>query len=359
MATKKEDALNYLNFEYNKNYKIFLKQLSNMIKYAIDGKYSVDIINDSKFDNDFKELYESIKDIKVDFIPYSEITRIMYGNEINANTAGMESFFYKFDHAISESIKSNVASGDNITACYEILIKVSEDIKLADKQLKSLYKQLADQLAEQSNTINQQTAMIEKQFQNFEEKNDKLKIQLKEQNDRQRDTISQQTAMIYGQFQNFEEKNDMLKAQLKEQSIAQDKQFKKQQDRTTKIDNSIKKIEAIKSSIYGDFITILGIFAAIIFTLFGGVKISAIVVKQLTTKANLWRGGIILTIFGIIIFCLMSFLMESIAMITGKISIDFDEREHCWQRHPFWTVLKILVFILIICIIGACITKAL
>ncbi|MDF7671836.1 hypothetical protein PT281_00860 [Lactobacillus sp. ESL0701] len=284
MATK-EEAINFLNSEYQQTYEEFIKKLTYMIKQYVIGKYQVGPRDpDPEFEKDFAELFDTIKNIKVEFIPYSEITRVMYDNEIDIIT--FDSFFFKFNSAISDGIKRDVGDGKSISNCYTNLIKISEHLKLADKQLRKLYMR--------------QDKELEKQ----------------------------------------------------------DQELSELQKSTSKMKNTVKAVENIKAAIYSDVTTILGIFAAIIFTLFGGVNIFSKAVKQITTKTNLWRGGIVLTIFGIIIFCLMSFLMESIAMITGRISANFDKRKYCWQRHPFWTVLVVLVIILLICIIGGKITHA-
>lgn len=246
MVVTNEDALNYLNASSDEAASVstFVNQFEKMVNnVALGDHYSFEE-NDKQFNDDFNKLLSAACNLHTEFVPYSEITRIIYGLQ---DELGMDFFMEAFKKQIRKRIQPNSSELSNE---YVILIKVSEHVNLARKQKDSLYRKQAEKIRNQENSLKQ------------------LENSLK---------------------------------QLRENT-------EKETKRLRKLKQEMKTIKDMKSSIYGDFIAILGIFSALIFSLFGGFDTLSKVVSQVSMNVRLYRIMISVALLGMILVSLLFFL---------------------------------------------------
>lgn len=259
MRISREETLAYLDSqsEESKIIRGFLKQLESMVQnWVAGGHYQ---LNDSDllFDTDFKKLLTTMQGLHTEFIPYSEVTRIIYSN----NADGLDAFFMKLNQKIMENVK--LEDSPEIANEYVVLIKSVEHMKLANKQMDNLYKKQQDKLNQQQEKIN----VLEKNI--------------------------------------------------------------------SKTKKRYKKLNKMKGSLYGDFIAILGIFAAVIFTLFGGLLTVSRVVAQMANGDRIYRIMISVSLLGIVLIGLLFFLLKAVATMSDK-SISINDSKKLYDRYPFF-----------------------
>ncbi|MCI2019668.1 MAG: hypothetical protein LKJ60_08660 [Lentilactobacillus buchneri] len=128
-----------------------------------------------------------------------------------------------------------------------------------------------------------------------------------------------------------------------------DNLYKKQQDKLNQQQEKInvleknisktkkryKKLNKMKGSLYGDFIAILGIFAAVIFTLFGGLLTVSRVVAQMANGDRIYRIMISVSPLGIVLIGLLFFLLKAMATMSDK-SISINDSKKLYDRYPFF-----------------------
>lgn len=166
---KNQEVIDYLNRESNntKDTDTFIKILGDFINSSSDL-----VFDEKSFNKKFMELLQSAKSIHKEFIPYSEITRIVY----SYGTDGVDVFVSKFKEEISKRLHDQ-SPDDEIKEEYLILLKCSEHINLASKQMKTLYNQLnskLDQADERLDTLDSRIGEIDKMAGNLKEKSEKL-----------------------------------------------------------------------------------------------------------------------------------------------------------------------------------------
>ena len=103
---------------------------------------------------DFSALISDAKKITIDYVPYSEITRIIYA----VNVDGLDMLFNEFSDKIVEDINENVSDNQEVKSYHNYLIKTLEHMKLASKQITSLYRDQEKSIAKQKETIAAQTS---------------------------------------------------------------------------------------------------------------------------------------------------------------------------------------------------------
>ena len=109
----------------------------------------------------------------------------------------------------------------------------------------------------------------------------------------------QKDSLYRKQAEKIENQENSLK-QLRENT-------EKETKRLRKLKQEMKTIKDMKSSIYGDFIAILGIFSALIFSLFGGFDTLSKVVSQVSMNVRLYRIMISVALLGMILVSLLFF----------------------------------------------------
>ncbi|KRN13810.1 hypothetical protein EFQ23_04730 [Limosilactobacillus fermentum] len=283
MVVTNEDALNYLNARSDEAASVstFVNQFEKMVNnVALGNHYSFEE-NDEQFNDDFNKLLSAACNLHTEFVPYSEITRIIYGLQ---DELGMDFFMEAFKKQIRKRIQNNSSELSNE---YVILIKVSEHVNLARKQKDSLYRKQAEKIGNQENSLKQ----------------------------------------------------------LRENT-------EKETKRLRKLKQEMKTIKDMKSSIYGDFIAILGIFSALIFSLFGGFDTLSKVVSQVSMNVRLYRIMISVALLGMILVSLLFFLLKAVATMSGK-SIATNLKGNVFRKYPFFMVtitVLIITFVFGVCV---------
>lgn len=286
MVVTNEDALNYLNASSDEAASVstFVNQFEKMVNnVALGDHYSFEE-NDEQFNDDFNKLLSAACNLHTEFVPYSEITRIIYGLQ---DESGMDFFMEAFKKQIRNRIQHNSSELSELSNEYVILIKVSEHVNLARKQKDSLYRKQAEKIGNQENSLKQ----------------------------------------------------------LRENT-------EKETKRLRKLKQEMKTIKDMKSSIYGDFIAILGIFSALIFSLFGGFDTLSKVVSQVSMNVRLYRIMISVALLGMILVSLLFFLLKAVATMSGK-SIATNLKGNVFRKYPFFMVtitVLIITFVFGVCV---------
>jgi hypothetical protein len=133
--------------------------------------------------------------------------------------------------------------------------------------------------------------------------------------------------------------------------------FEKAEERAKKIDEKINKLDSniektsleLKNQTIS-FVTILGIFAAIIITFISGLIFSSTVFSNLD-KVNIWKLSFLIVLFGSIILALGYFLFDFINKII------FDDNKKELQDNKFIFIIKTLLIILVILFICVIVTE--
>ena len=113
-------------------------------------------------------------------------------------------------------------------------------------------------------------------------------------------------------------------------------------------DNRIKSENNIKKDIYPDFITILGIFTAITFAIFGGMNLLSNLFQNMkSTHASLGQALILAAIFSLCLWWIIELLFNWISKITEKEDMNISKYKY--------TALTILLGLLIFGFVLFCI----
>ena len=105
----------------------------------------------------------------------------------------------------------------------------------------------------------------------------------------------------------------------------------------------------IKSLIYPEIITILGIFTAITFAIFGGMNLLSNLFQNMkSTHTSLGQALILAAIFGLIMWGITILLFYWISTIKK------DQSKKFYKNWGFWVNILFIVLILLVLIIGLC-----
>ena len=111
------------------------------------------------------------------------------------------------------------------------------------------------------------------------------------------------------------------------------------------IEESHKEIKGIQK----EYITILGIFAAIMLAFVGGFTFSTSVLNNIG-KADTWELIVISLVIGLVFILLISILIEFLREINDKIIKDKNgKRKWSWQSKTAMGILTVLVIVAMIC----------
>ncbi|MCI1922329.1 MAG: hypothetical protein LKJ22_10490 [Liquorilactobacillus nagelii] len=278
MSATKENILSYLSYSDNNENAIkkYLDKLSEMVNNSLKGGvYELNIHNpDRKFEEDFDQLASILDNLDSEFVPYAEITRIIYTSGNTERTDGFDIFQHRFKICLSQKINDEFKNGENVRGKFIILTKSYEHLKLASTQIDSLFLKQEEQIKKQEEQTKKQVEQIKKQSGKIQ----KLRKQ-----------ISKET----------------------------------------------HKLKNLKSSVYGDFIAILGIFSALIFSLFGGFKTFTLAISQISKGISIVRITIILSLLGIIMLCLLFFLLKAIATMSDR-KLSLCNEKCIYKKYPFF-----------------------
>lgn len=85
------------------------------------------------------------------------------------------------------------------------------------------------------------------------------------------------------------------------------------------IENSEKKTHDFQSKIYTNFITVLGIFTAIVFSMFGGLKLLEFVLLSID-KTPVWKATIFFSMFAIATLSMLFILIRWVSIIVDNVT---------------------------------------
>lgn len=117
------------------------------------------------------------------------------------------------------------------------------------------------------------------------------------------------------------------------------------------VSESKNEFTDIRKNVYTDFISILGIFSALLFGLFVGFDTFKSVIEGIASDAKITRVVIMGSLMLIGVIALTFLLLNGIAMLTGKNFKSCCEDKHCehnlYQKYPIFSVglLSLLIII--------------
>lgn len=127
-----------------------------------------------------------------------------------------------------------------------------------------------------------------------------------------------------------------------------------------KIKKEVESVEEIKSSIYTDFISILGVFSAFVFLMFGGIDVvrAVIDVADDLQVISLSRLIILSSLMLVAVLTLLYCLLLWIARITGKRFGECHKPDcqngckhkwkHFYYRHSFYFSMIIALILVVV-----------
>lgn len=114
--------------------------------------------------------------------------------------------------------------------------------------------------------------------------------------------------------------------------------------------NELEEINDTKSKIYTDFITILGIFTAITFAIFGGLQLIGNTLDNLSNSMSCFKIGGSLIIASVILLATYLILMALVVSLSKLLSRDKDKRYKFTAKITLCIVLAIIGLFLIGCL---------
>lgn len=128
------------------------------------------------------------------------------------------------------------------------------------------------------------------------------------------------------------------------------KNIKATNEKLKEIDNELKEVQDVKSKIYTDFITILGIFTAITFAIFGGLQLIGNTLSNLSSSITRYKIGGTLIIASVILLATYLILMALVVSLSKLLSRDKDKRYKFTAKITICIVLAIIGLFLIGCL---------
>lgn len=270
-----------------------LNQYNAFLECSKDSKF---VIDNAAVRGKVEEIIQEISSREVGRIPYDSITIKVI--DFNENSEEYEGLSESFDNLLTETevALKNIIDDFLIKNTFKNLKVQGSESKKLKKAIIAFYKLL------------EHTKLADSQYQ----------------------SLYQKTEIELGSLEeNLLKSNDNL-TKLKADFT------KVKQDITVELD----KIKETKSSIYTDFIAILGVFSAIVFVMFGGIEITRAIFDIGEDLTNLHLSKIItiasLVLAGVLILLYSFFLW--LARLTGK---DFGNCHKCENKctKKFWHLL--------------------
>lgn len=284
----------------------------------------------SKLDNNkiIKTLQDNLSEENL-AIPYDYIADYVYQNE-NSNELN-EKLNKNIDY-LSTTIEADDTARKSILD--KNLKKISSNYSLSQVQ-KSYISKVAREVEQGLKNVNTQLNQVNTLLQDAQKQSEDSNKILEEAQTQ----LNQVNTLLQGAQKQSEDSNEILEAVQKQSN----------------------EIEKTKSSIYTDFIAILGIFSAFVFVMFGGIDIARAVfdIEDDLLNMDLSRMITISCLMLIGVITLLYSLLLWIARITNKeigrcMSSKCEVRcEHKWKhlflRHSFYfsliVILAIITFI--------------
>lgn len=123
-------------------------------------------------------------------------------------------------------------------------------------------------------------------------------------------------------------------------------QIKNANEKLANIEKTVKsaneEFNDIRKNVYTDFISILGIFSALLFGLFVGFDAFKSIIEGITSNAKISRVVILGSLMLMGLLALTFVLLNGIAMLTNKTFKNCCEEKHCkhnlYQMYPVFTL---------------------
>lgn len=284
----------------------------------------------SKLDNNkiIKTLQDNLSEENLE-IPYDYIADYVYQNE-NSNELN-EKLNKNIDY-LSTTIEADDTARKSILD--KNLKKISSNYSLSQVQ-KSYISKVAREVEQGLKNVNTQLNQVNTLLQDAQKQSEDSNKILEEAQTQ----LNQVNTLLQGAQKQSEDSNEILEAVQKQSN----------------------EIEKTKSSIYTDFIAILGIFSAFVFVMFGGIDIARAVfdigddllnmdLSRMITISCLMLIGVITLLYSLLLWIARITNKEIGRCMSSKCEVRCEHKwKHLFLRHSFYfsliVILAIITFI--------------
>ncbi len=284
----------------------------------------------SKLDNNkiIKTLQDNLSEENL-AIPYDYIADYVYQNE-NSNELN-EKLNKNIDY-LSTTIEADDTARKSILD--KNLKKISSNYSLSQVQ-KSYISKVAREVEQGLKNVNTQLNQVNTLLQDAQKQSEDSNKILEEAQTQ----LNQVNTLLQGAQKQSEDSNEILEAVQKQSN----------------------EIEKTKSSIYTDFIAILGIFSAFVFVMFGGIDIARAVfdigddllnmdLSRMITISCLMLIGVITLLYSLLLWIARITNKEIGRCMSSKCEVRCEHKwKHLFLRHSFYfsliVILAIITFI--------------
>ena len=284
----------------------------------------------SKLDNNkiIKTLQDNLSEENL-AIPYDYIADYVYQNE-NSNELN-EKLNKNIDY-LSTTIEADDTARKSILD--NNLKKISSNYSLSQVQ-KSYISKVAREVEQGLKNVNTQLNQVNTLLQDAQKQSEDSNKILEEAQTQ----LNQVNTLLQGAQKQSEDSNEILEAVQKQSN----------------------EIEKTKSSIYTDFIAILGIFSAFVFVMFGGIDIARAVfdigddllnmdLSRMITISCLMLIGVITLLYSLLLWIARITNKEIGRCMSSKCEVRCEHKwKHLFLRHSFYfsliVILAIITFI--------------
>ena len=284
----------------------------------------------SKLDNNkiIKTLQDNLSEENL-AIPYDYIADYVYQNE-NSNELN-EKLNKNIDY-LSTTIEADDTARKSILD--KNLKKISSNYSLSQVQ-KSYISKVAREVEQGLKNVNTQLNQVNTLLQDAQKQSEDSNKILEEAQTQ----LNQVNTLLQGAQKQSEDSNEILEAVHKQSN----------------------EIEKTKSSIYTDFIAILGIFSAFVFVMFGGIDIARAVfdigddllnmdLSRMITISCLMLIGVITLLYSLLLWIARITNKEIGRCMSSKCEVRCEHKwKHLFLRHSFYfsliVILAIITFI--------------
>ena len=284
----------------------------------------------SKLDDDkiIKTLQDNLSEENL-AIPYDYIADYVYQNE-NSNELN-EKLNKNIDY-LSTTIEADDTARKSILD--KNLKKISSNYSLSQVQ-KSYISKVAREVEQGLKNVNTQLNQVNTLLQDAQKQSEDSNKILEEAQTQ----LNQVNTLLQGAQKQSEDSNEILEAVQKQSN----------------------EIEKTKSSIYTDFIAILGIFSAFVFVMFGGIDIARAVfdigddllnmdLSRMITISCLMLIGVITLLYSLLLWIARITNKEIGRCMSSKCEVRCEHKwKHLFLRHSFYfsliVILAIITFI--------------
>lgn len=287
--------------------------------------YDISKLDDNKI---IKTLQDNLSEENL-AIPYDYIADYVYQNE-NSNELN-EKLNKNIDY-LSTTIEADDTARKSILD--KNLKKISSNYSLSQVQ-KSYISKVAREVEQGLKNVNTQLNQVNTLLRDAQKQSEDSNKILEEAQTQ----LNQVNTLLQGAQKQSEDSNEILKAVQKQSN----------------------EIEKTKSSIYTDFIAILGIFSAFVFVMFGGIDIARAVfdigddllnmdLSRMITISCLMLIGVITLLYSLLLWIARITNKEIGRCMSSKCEVRCEHKwKHLFLRHSFYfsliVILAIITFI--------------